>query len=286
MIAPLMNMIRSELLERMGTELSEKQRHMVAGYIGISNRKTAMTIGKVSQECGLNYELATKVLSMLADIGTLRREQGIICPQCSFMLGKISVADIVEPIRLKICCRSCGSKIYADASNVDTCYTLSDESIDGANLPKVDRLSLRIEFEKQKIANLSELCGKLNDEISTAEQNLPQLKREYEEALENFILEYMCEKFGIENLHDGNRSYLIFDKAAQFIKIYRLKQDFEYMDGKDGMTAALKNEKLYGHCAASWFSRGRDFYDLDLREQLKILDWTFDDAGNVVDADW
>jgi len=48
----------------------------------------------------------------------------------------------------------------------------------------------------------------------------------------------------------------------------------------------LKKEKLYGHCASSWFSRSREFYDLDLREQLRILDWTFDDAGEISTANW
>ena len=84
-------------------------------------------------------------------------------------------------------------------------------------------------------------------------------------------------------MHDANRSFLIFDETAQFIKVYRIKQDFEYVDD---MEKTLKKEKLYGHNASSWFSRSRKFYDLDFKEQLKAYGWAFDDSGKITDVHW
>jgi hypothetical protein len=52
------------------------------------------------------------------------------------------------------------------------------------------------------------------------------------------------------------------------------------------MEKLLKKEKLYGHSASSWFSRNREFYDLELREQLKIFGWTFDGDGKITGANW
>jgi hypothetical protein len=110
-----------------------------------------------------------------------------------------------------------------------------------------------------------------------------QFRKEYEAELVPFVLQYMRERFGIQDRQDANQAYLIFNASAQFIKVYRRKRDFLYMDDLEKI---LKAEKLYGHSASSFFSRDRDFYDLSLMEQLKILSWTFDANGNLTGAHW
>jgi hypothetical protein len=145
-------------------------------------------------------------------------------------------------------------------------------------MAKADKIGQRIDKQKQRLSNLSALERGISKEIFSIEKSLPQLAKEYADELQAFIFQYMRERFGIEDMHDANRSYLIFDETAQFIKVYRLKQDFEY---NEDLEKVLKKEKLCGHNASSWFSRSREFYNLDLREQLKVFGWKFDDAGKI-----
>ena len=148
---------------------------------------------------------------------------------------------------------------------------------------KVDKTGQRIDNQRQRLSDLTDQQSAISNEILLIEKSLPQLAKEYADELRAFSSLYMRERFGIEDMHDANRSFLIFDESAQFIKVYRIKQDYEYVDN---MEKVLKTEKLYGHNASSWFSRNREFYNLDLREQLKIFGWTFDDNGKVTDARW
>ena len=150
-------------------------------------------------------------------------------------------------------------------------------------MDKVDEIGQRINTQKQRLSDLANQQGAIIKETLSIEKSLPQLAKEYANALGAFAFQYMHERFGIKDMHDANRSFLIFDTAAQFIKVYRIKLDFEYVND---MEKVLKKEKLYGHCASSWFSRNREFYGLDLREQLKVCGWTFDDSGKITDALW
>ena len=153
----------------------------------------------------------------------------------------------------------------------------------GCEIALVDKIGLEIQREKQHLSDLHEQQRAIYMEISATKTILPQLEISYAEELEVFTLQYMREKFGITDRHDANNSYLIFDKTARFVKVYRRNQEFQYLDDMENI---LRKEKLYGHSASSWFSRGREFYNLVLREQLKILSWTFDDDGNITGANW
>ena len=153
----------------------------------------------------------------------------------------------------------------------------------GCEIALVDKIGLEIQREKQHLSDLRVSQRGISMEISATEKLLPQLAKEYADELCNFTLQYMREKFGITDMHDANNSYLIFDKAAQFVKVYRRGQEFQY---NDDLKKRLKKEKLYGHNASSWLSKSREFYNLALREQLRFLSWTFDDDGNITGAHW
>jgi len=178
-------------------------------------------------------------------------------------------------------CIVCGAE-YDDLNELTGTDVHSAADSSGA-MALVDKIDQKLLDEKQRLSDLSDQKRAIASEISAINVSLPQLAKEYADELSRFVFRYMRERFGIEDMHDANRSYLIFDKTALFIKVYRIKQDFEYVDD---MGEVLKKGKLYGHNASSWFSRSREFYNLDLREQLKVLAWTFDDVGNVTGARW
>jgi len=178
-------------------------------------------------------------------------------------------------------CIRCGA-VYDDLNELTG--TGGHNALENSNeMAFVDKIEQKLHEEKQRLSDLYDQKSAIASEISAINVSLPQLAKEYADELSRFVFRYMRERFGIEDMHDANRSYLIFDKTALFIKVYRIKQDFEYVDD---MEKVLKKKKLYGHNASSWFSRSREFYNLDLREQLKVLAWTFDDAGNVTGARW
>lgn len=178
-------------------------------------------------------------------------------------------------------CTNCDT-IYGELSELTGEY---DDKASSANdtMVEVDKIGQMINNLKNRHTNLSDQERKIGKEMFTIKRKMLKLKNEYGESLKAFIFRYMYERFGIEDMHDANCSFLIFNKTAQFIKVYRINKDFEYVDD---MEKVLKKEKLYGNRASSWFSRTRNFYDLEMRDQLKIFGWTFDDAGKATKTRW
>jgi hypothetical protein len=150
-------------------------------------------------------------------------------------------------------------------------------------LALVDKIGQEIQDKKQALSDLQDQKRTVSNGILATEKSLSQLVKIYADELCNFTLQYMQEMFGIEDRHDANSSFLIFDESGQFVKVYRRGKDYQY---NENLEKLLKKEKLYGHNASSWYSRSREFYNLQLREQLKLLSWTFDNDGKISDAKW
>lgn len=174
-------------------------------------------------------------------------------------------------------CINCGA-VYDEFDKLDDiveCETTADSGISA----KVDEISQLIRVLEIKKIELSNLKSKLPSDISKIELEITRKKKEYDAELENFIHLYMDKLYGIKDRHDANRAYLVFDEMARFVKVYRLKVDFEYTDD---MEKVLLREKLSAHNASSFYSRNRTFYNLPLIEQLKTLDWKFDESGKLI----
>lgn len=93
---------------------------------------------------------------------------------------------------------------------------------------------------------------------------------------------YIKSAFGVEEV--TNNIYIIFTKKAEFIKILKLKEDFEYMSDLEDW---LKKEKLYAHALSSFIGRHSDWYDWPLIKQLENLEWKVNKKGTqLIGLDW
>lgn len=177
-------------------------------------------------------------------------------------------------------CVKCGTE-YKDLGKLENIVEIETSANRSISI-KVDIIGRQLKELENKKNGLSCLMNWLPNDISKIEVEIGRLKQVYNTELDNFIHLHMAELYGIKDRHDANRSYLVFDEMARFIKVYRLKVDFEYTDD---MEKVLMREKFSAHNASSFYSRSRDFYNLPFIEQLKILDWKFDASGRLIDTD-
>lgn len=150
-------------------------------------------------------------------------------------------------------------------------------------MAKVDENGNTLKSLKARLSELNELISRLPNDISKLEREIRQKEKEYAAELESLIHLYIRERYGIKDMHEANDTFLVFDASAKFIKTYRRNADFKYTEDLENL---LRREKFYAHNASSFYHRPRHFYDLALIEQLKILDWTFDESGKITGGRW
>ena len=110
-----------QLWQQMNTKLTTQEYGAVLGYIAAFSYNTVTSVQRITGLLGFDSALAEEVLSRLTTIGVLQSENGIRCPECNLLFGKI---ENVSDLESEVFCYGCDSNVEIDASDVEVIYTL------------------------------------------------------------------------------------------------------------------------------------------------------------------
>jgi len=110
-----------QLWQQMNTKLTTQEYGAVLGYIAAFSYNTVTSVQRITGLLGLDSALAEEVLSRLTTIGVLQSENGIRCPECNLLFGKI---ENVNDLEREMFCYGCDSNVEIGASDIEVIYTL------------------------------------------------------------------------------------------------------------------------------------------------------------------
>ena len=110
-----------QLWQQMDTRLTTQEYGALLGYIAAFSYNTVTSVQKITGLFGLDSTLAEEVLNRLTTIGVLQSENGIRCPECNLLFGKV---ENTENIESEMFCYGCECNVEIDASDIEVIYTL------------------------------------------------------------------------------------------------------------------------------------------------------------------
>ena len=89
------------------------------------NTRDLITVSKTSKSVGISSEVALQVLNKCEEVGYLKRQYGIRCPECDTLVKMISTEIYnTELSSLSFTCYDCDKSFKADDNNVIVFYKL------------------------------------------------------------------------------------------------------------------------------------------------------------------
>lgn len=152
----------------------------------------------------------------------------------------------------------------------------------------------QLEMKKAALEKIYDQQYTLEKEIKGIEVQLDlEIRKKVERERKVAADTYLSKQFGIQSEETARDSiYIVFNIDAIFMKTVTCKNnsvaDFYYISGEmdSCLETWLIQNKLYAHCASSFCSRHKEWYQKTFRYQLENLGWEFDKNGRLKGVKW